>query len=351
LREIWIDYLRVIAAIAVIIIHVTAGFLINSNTGTIDWWIGLYFDGAMRFCVPLFVMISGSLLLSKRYSLKDHLKKRFQKVLLPFIFWSIIYILYDLIFPVLKGDSIYFMPSLKYITSGLFFGVRGHLWYVYMILGLYLFIPYLQKWTSQYKKNEMYLFLSLWSVTLIVNWFISSAPGAKGYSFVRGFDLSYFSGFVGYLVLGFFLYKNNFLNNKMGNFYLICLIVLGLMITYFGTYYISKPTGLFKSNFFRYLTPNVAMVSIGLFLLFKNNFNKIFPQRLINSVLQNISKYSYGIYLSHVFVLGMLRHIGINRHFINPLIGTISTTTSCLLLSLIITIIINKLPFGKFVSG
>lgn len=159
MREIWIDYLRVISAIAVIIIHVTAGFLYESNYAFISWWIGLFAAGTMRFCVPIFVMVSGALLLSKRYSLKDHLKKRIQKVLSPFIFWSIIYILIDLILPVLKGEPISLMSSLKYFISGLFFGVRGHLWYIYMILGLYLLIPYLQKWTSQYEKNEMYLFL------------------------------------------------------------------------------------------------------------------------------------------------------------------------------------------------
>jgi surface polysaccharide O-acyltransferase-like enzyme len=306
MKKIWIDYLRVIATIAVIVTHVSSGFLHETNFEFTNWWIGLFSAGSMRFCVPIFVMISGVLLLPKQYALKVHLQKRFQRILLPFLFWSIIYILIDLILPILKGEPIIIIDSLKHFFYGLIFGVRGHLWYIYMILGLYLFIPFIQKWILQYEKNEMYLFLSLWTLTLIINWFIPSVPGEKGYNFGRGIDL---------------------------------------------TYFVSQPTGDFTRNFVRYLTPNVALVSIGIFLLFKNNCNKTIPQRHINYGFQTISKYSYGVYLSHIFSLGILGYLGISKHFINPIIGILTTTFLCLIMSLIITIIINKLPLGKYVSG
>ena len=351
MKKIWIDYLRVIATIAVIVTHVSAGFLYETNFEFTNWWIGLFSAGSMRFCVPIFVMISGVLLLAKQYDLKVHLQKRFQRVLLPFLFWSIIYILLDLLLPILKGEPIVIIDSLKHFVYGLIFGVRGHLWYIYMILGLYLFIPFIQKWILQYEKNEMYLFLSLWTLTLVINWFIPSVPGEKGYDFGRGIDLTYFSGFIGYLILGYYLSKKEIFNSVKGNFYSALLIVVGLVITFIGTYFVSQPTGDFARNFIRYLTPNVALVSIGIFLLFKNNCNKVIPQRHINYGLQTISKYSYGIYLSHIFSLWILGYIGISKHFINPIIGILTTTSLCLIMSLIITIIINKLPFGKYISG
>lgn len=347
----YIDYLRIIATIAVIVTHVSAGFLYEFNFEDTTWWIGLLSAGSMRFCVPVFVMISGALLLEKQYSLKVHFQKRFQRVLLPFLFWSIIYILVDLLLPVLKGKPIVIVDSLKYIVSGLIFGVRAHLWYIYMILGLYLLIPFVQKWILRYEKNEMYLFLALWTATLVINWFIPSEPGEKGYNFGNGIDLTYFSGFVGYLILGYYLSEKDIFNNLKGNFYSVLLIVLGLLITYIGTYFVSKITGNMSRNFIRYLTPNVALISVGIFLLFKNNCNKIIQQRHINIGLQTISKYGYGVFLSHFFSLWILEKLGISRYFINPIIGILTTTALCLIMSMIITIAINKLPYGKYVSG
>ena len=89
----------------------------------------------------------------------------------------------------------------------------------------------------------------------------------------------------------------------------------------------------------------------GIFLLFKNNCNKIIQQRHINIGLQTISKYGYGVFLSHFFSLWILEKLGISRYFINPIIGILTTTALCLIMSMIITIAINKLPYGKYVSG
>jgi surface polysaccharide O-acyltransferase-like enzyme len=154
----WINYLRVMATIAVIFTHVTASFLYETNYEFINWWIGLFSAGSMRFCVPIFVMISGALLLSKRYPLKIHIQKRFQRVFLPFLLWTSVYVILDLLFPLLKNEPFVLIDSLKYIVSGFIFGAREHLWYIYMVLGLYLFIPFIQKWALDYDKNEMYLF-------------------------------------------------------------------------------------------------------------------------------------------------------------------------------------------------
>ena len=197
----------------------------------------------------------------------------------------------------------------------------------------------------------MYLFLSLWVLTLVINWFIPSVSGEKGYNFRTGIDLTYFSGFIGYLVLGYYLSQKEIFNISNGKYYSILLIIAGLVITYVGTYWVSIPTESYARNFIRYLTPNVALVSIGVFLFFKNNCNKIIPQRHINQGLQTISKYSYGVYLSHIFSLWILGYIGISKHFINPVIGIVTTTTICLMMSLMITIMINKLPYGKYISG
>jgi surface polysaccharide O-acyltransferase-like enzyme len=193
--------------------------------------------------------------------------------------------------------------------------------------------------------------LILWTFTLIINWFIPSVPDEKGYDFSKGIDLGYFSGFLGYFVLGFYLSRIDVLNSLKGNCYSLFFIVLGLIVTYAGTYYSSIQVGHFSRDFVRYLTPNVALVSIGLFLLFKNNLNRVIKNKYIRFGVEAINKYSYGIYLSHFFFLWMLSRIGVDKYYINPLVGIFLTTIICLILSLSITVVINKLPFGRKFSG
>ena len=66
MRKHWIDYLRVIAIIAVITIHSTTSFYARfGEIGMLDWWLANLLNSASRFAIPLFVMISGALLLGR----------------------------------------------------------------------------------------------------------------------------------------------------------------------------------------------------------------------------------------------------------------------------------------------
>jgi len=352
MKKNWIDNLRIAATLAIIVHHVAGNFVFDIDfTLFSTWWLGLFTIGLMRYCVPVFVMISGALLLPKQYSLKEHLKKRFVRVVLPLLFWSMVYIMIDLLLPVIKGEPITLISSIKYVASSLIFGASWHLWYIYMILGLYLFIPIIQKWILNHDKIEMHYFLLLWIITLIINWFIPSTPDEKGYDFISGVDLMYFSGFLGYLVLGYYLSVTDIFNGRRGNYYSLMLIIGGLLVTYIGTYMVSKAANGWERNFIRELTPNIALTGAGVFLLFKNHFNKIIKQRHIHRGMQMISKYSYGIYLNHAIPLILLNHFGINRNFIHPVLGIIITSIIGYIMALFLTMLINKLPYGKYISG
>jgi surface polysaccharide O-acyltransferase-like enzyme len=99
-----IDDLRFIATIGVILLHTSAGMLpIYGKIPDEYWLIGLSYNALTRFCVPMFVMISGALLLSREYKTVDFLKKRFVRILLPFLFYATIYIAYNLIIRQLYG--------------------------------------------------------------------------------------------------------------------------------------------------------------------------------------------------------------------------------------------------------
>src|SRR6267154_32982 len=91
----WINSLRLIALVAVIVLHTAAIPL--EQYGKIplnDWLTADLYNALVRFAVPVFVMITGALLLHREYELGDFLKKRLGRIFTPFLFWSLVYIAY-----------------------------------------------------------------------------------------------------------------------------------------------------------------------------------------------------------------------------------------------------------------
>src|ERR1700749_2914497 len=92
----WISNLRLLALYAVIILHCSSPLLAGyGKVPASDWWVGDFFNAITRFAVPVFVMITGALLLNRDYEIGDFLKKRLTRVVVPFLFWSLVYIWYS----------------------------------------------------------------------------------------------------------------------------------------------------------------------------------------------------------------------------------------------------------------
>jgi surface polysaccharide O-acyltransferase-like enzyme len=210
-----------------------------------------------------------------------------------------------------------------------------------MILGIYLFIPIIGKWVRGCNDREIVYFLLIWACTLLLNQPILS-------KLKIGIGLTYFSGYLGYVVLGYYLATKTFKNIKLLNIISTYLILSGLVVTIIGTYLLSSSSGKFNGIFYSYLSPNVLIVSIGIFLVSKNNQA---PNQKIFGIVSFISKFSFGIYLIHILVLSVLYKIGINWDFINPIIGIPITSFICLFISGGIVYCVNKLPYGNYVSG
>jgi len=338
----WIDSLRVLAIFSVIVLHVSAPILGKyGSISNFDWWIGNIYDSSVRFCIPIFLMISGALILSKTYeSIGEYLKKRVMRILLPFLFWSMIYILKDIFHQVSGGEHKTIIEFLKFAFSRLRDGASYHLWYIYMIIGLYLFFPIIGKWINKSNKYEIKYFIIIWLLSILVQ-----APFIN--KIFPNINLIYFSGYIGFPILGFYLYKNTFTNSDR-NFLIFFLIMTGILITIFGTFITTKHEGVFDATFYSYLTLNVILASTGIFLLFKN-FIKF--RTKTTSIILFFSKYSYGTYLIHILILSALSTFGFSYSFINPIIGIPITSILCLIISSLIIWGVNKLPFGKYISG
>jgi len=339
-KTLWYDNLRVIATIAVIGIHVSSDY-VPYGGGTIsayEFWVGNIFCSLSRFAVPIFVMLSGALLLSKDYGIGAFLKKRLFRLVLPFIFWSLAYISKSLIFDYKGGLRPGFWDLARNVFVQFRDGSSIHLWYIYMIIGLYLFIPIIGKWVRNATEKEMLYFLGIWLAVMIIDQPIIDKIKPE-------IDMRYFGGYLGYLVLGHYLKIKTFKNQ---NWWAVGSLAFGLSATILGTFFVHYYTKQYVSTFYEPLSPNILLVAVGLFMLFKN---KDISFRPLVTLRDFISRYSYGIFLVHVLVLSKLDDFNIRWDFINPLFGIPFTVFVCLFISAGIIFIVNKLPYGKYISG
>ncbi len=178
-RIVYLDYLRVFATFAVIMLHVSA-FGFRETYPTTDWQLFNLFNGLSRWGVPVFVMISGALFLneSKILNVSWLYKKNIKRMICAFCFWSTFYALIVGIF--LKHNT-----SPVYIIGRIVHG-ESHLWFLLMIVGLYMFIPVIKPFVNTKRHCEYFLFFSLLTTFIIpflfdtINYLIPSLQEAIG---------------------------------------------------------------------------------------------------------------------------------------------------------------------------
>jgi len=341
-KQEWISNLRVVATISVILLHVASTVLYKYNqVPNTDWWVGNIYDSFVRFSVPMFLMITGALLLGKQTSYPDFLKKKVIRILLPFAFWTGIYIVYNFIEPPQFNGKLESQTNFEWILQQVKDGSSYHLWYIYMLMGLYLTIPLLSKLVSRIKKLHLQLFLIAWIIFLGLSTSYTSESNFE-------WNLWYGLGYVGYVVLGFYLSIIN-TRYKIISLFAVFTFLIGLFITAYGTFYYTDQDGAFYKLYYSYLAPNISIMSLSIFILLKNaNINL---KGFLKNIRNLIDKHSYGIYLSHILILNYLIMYKIDWDLFHPMIGIPLTTGVTLTLSVLLVYLLSKIPFGKYISG
>ena len=284
-RIYYYDLLRAIAIICVILCHVDVFF------GAFDSDLKLILIPALHHIaligVPIFLMISGALILNKDYTLSYFLKRRFSRIIYPFIFWMAL---------ILIIGYFYFNWIPDHLWK-IFIGDPGISWFFWMLIGIYLFIPILNAFLMEYELKGLEYFLVMWAIALILN-------SVNQISLLQ-LDLSYFAGFIGFPILGYYLDNKKFRYNDSQMFLiaLIILIISWFTYDYCGYYHIDNIINPIYLNF-----PTIFM-SIGVFLLVKyaDALKLINKSAYLTKVITSISICSYGIYFAH-----FLRGLSIN---------------------------------------
>jgi surface polysaccharide O-acyltransferase-like enzyme len=309
-RNYGLDILRVISCYMVIQAHAGEFYFIG-NAGLISnvtdaYWVGWY-NPICVTSVPLFVMLSGMYL----FPVKDvnvFFKKRFSRIVIPFILWCIFYALYFYV----RGYADITTTLSNILNIPVNYGAKiGHLWFVYMLLGIYLFAPIISPWIQTASRRNMEFYLVLWAITLCVPYIHLVIPQLWGEIFWnRTPMLYYFSGFMGYVVLANY-FKRFHMEPKRWNYVAgIILIIGGYALTTYGFLnrlgtekYIDK-----LALTWGFETINVGMMTTGAFMMGKN-IRITNPNSPIMRLVAEIAVKSYGIYLAHILVLNAVHSL------------------------------------------
>jgi surface polysaccharide O-acyltransferase-like enzyme len=338
----WISNLRLIALYAVIVLHSTS--ILLGQYGKVplhDWLVADVLNAMVRFAVPVFVMITGALLLPREYEIGNFLKKRLTRVVIPFLFWSLVYIAYSWYNEefTFTGDT---WTNIKTVLMLLKNGSSYHLWYVYMLIGLYFFIPVIGKYVRNSSEKEILYFLIVWFAVLTL-----SQPYLSPIN--PSLDMHYFAGFAGYLVLGYYLAGKTF-NIKNLNLWMFILFVFCVALIATGSWLLVKHPIYPGTMFYEPVNPAVLLLSVSAFMLVKLTVPKVPPA--VIRIRDFAGGYNYGIYLAHALVLYFLDDtFGISYKLCTPILSIPLTALVCFVLSLLLVWAVNKLPGGKWVSG
>ena len=339
------DALRVCAITAVVALHTSAFVVLSFGTiSRIQWWVGNLFDAAVRWCVPVFVMLSGLLLLDprKEEELVPFFRKRVRRVLVPLIAWSAIYFAWSAFW---HGNRL----TPPYVIKKLVFGMPYfHLYFLFIIFGLYLITPPLRIYVRHASAENL-------KYTIVLSFLL----GALFYflQYWRGIRLIYgatlFLPYVGYYLAGHYLNLSDIKRKRIP--ILGLLFLAGVAVTAAGTGFLFTRygTGTRSLYLYEYLSPPVILMSLSAFLLIKSMFPsgaavKKNPSPLFRLLLTG----SLGIYLFHPIVMDILKDkLGVTGLWVTPVIGIPVTTLIVLLLSAVIVLAMSKTPVLKHILG
>ncbi len=323
-RIVWVDLLRLIAMLMVITAHCTDMYNATPQEDPMAGFWGMFIGSMMRPSVPLFAMMTGLLLLPVNSSPSEFYRKRIPRVLIPMVLWSVLYYLVpwftglmgldksiiSVMFPYVYEPSQELGATMKNIAQipFTFNFYTTHMWYIYMLIGLYLLMPFFSAWVKMNDKALTKAYLVLWSISLFLPYLMQViSPFIFGTCHWNAYGtFHYFAGFTGYLLLGHLMAKGNSLTTRKVVALGIIMYLAGYAVTYLGfstigAKYTYAEAPELTQLFWLFCTPNVALMALGVFMIVQR-INITSPK--LQAILANTTKCSFGAYLMHYILIG-----------------------------------------------
>lgn len=372
-RLVWVDVLRVVACFLVVLAHSCDPYVGKFDAAPDQFMAGTAWGSLVRSCVPLFTMMSGVLLLPVNMDTSIFYKKRLSRVILPLVFWGIVtpvlYVLYvnsaTLPTNLSVNDFNWDSAVHKILTFPINFNYDiTPLWYLYMLVGIYLFMPIISPWLRESSQKDIKCFLWIWGFSMIIPYIVMFAPyvgyeGNYGSTGILGVCLwnpygmfYYFSGFLGYVVLAYYLVRfplNWSLNKTLA--ITLPLFALGYFITFWGFVTLQR---LYPGNYEQleivwYFTGiNVFMMTFSVFVLMQRIKIK---NNSVAKFINGLAKLTFGVYLCHFLLVQIgydvvYNYIPLPYYLQVPLVAILAYTASTA-----VVWVLAKLPKSKYIIG
>lgn len=325
----WLNAVRFFAFFMLLCCHAADPFnaaaTYGASTGepvdpSLPLW-GALWGSLVRPCVPLFVMITGALLLPVKEEMGAFYRRRIPRVLYPFLIWSVLYNLFPWFSGLLGYDAsvVYrFFPwadtneqtlaaALPFLTRipYHFAGIACHMWYIYLLIGLYLYLPIFSAWVAVATRSQKRLVLLFWLLSTFLPYLRQYVtPYAFGTCSWNEFGLfHYFAGFNGYLLLGHYVRRYTDLSFSRATVIALPMIAVGFTITFLGFRYIcSLPEATPEEFelFWTYNSINVVLMSAAWFVWIKS----FSVAQSLEGLLTSLTYCGFGIYMIHYFFVG-----------------------------------------------
>ncbi len=335
-RIIYLDLLRVVCTFSVVVLH-TSGYAWSALQYSEPLWnyANLY-NGFFRFCVPIFIMISGVFMLSGETDLD--LKKLYSKKILRLAKLFLVYsTMYAIVTNIILSDTFDLFSFVKQIVLG-----RYHLWYIYAIIGLYMITPLIKAITKSNNLTKYFIVLAFIFEILVGT--MSSVFKAINFDMIFAKSYLFFvKGFTVYYVLGYLVYHNPI--HKKNRIYIVGIIAA--IGTVAGTKLYSVYSMGNSDIFYSFLSINVFFQSLAIFVFFKETVSRITFSPLCNKAIRVLSKYSLGVYLIHDLFLILFSQYNINSLSFHPLFSIPVLSAVIFVLSYISTFILSNVPVIK----
>lgn len=326
------DVIRFVAILVVFSIHCMAVLDAQRDT-SISIFVSNLFHAFQGIGVPLFVLLSGALLLGKQESPKVYLKRRMVRVLIPFLTWSIILFgIYYIVEPTYYGNDLRNTPPhtvvMKFLNILLFKGIHGVYWYVYMILGLYLIVPVLQNFLRYANENQILYACLLVSAIVVMNMLLPDLLVTK--RMISGNLI-----FLGYFLMGYYI-KQYLLQKTWSSSVLMASSLFLLILSFINQYLLIMDQGII-----------IYFMSISIFGTFMKFEIK---NRSAIRYITFVSRTSYGMYLSHVLLISMFVRLGLDEQMPIALVPIVMVFL-ILLIESVMMYVIEKCKLSKYLGG
>ena len=344
-RSVELDILRFLALLFVVCLHVSSSEWGRMPIISSEWLQNTIWRAT--WMVPIFVMISGRFFLdsSKVITIKKMYTRYIKRIAIAFVFWSAIYQVYYFWWGISQGNA---QNWKSYVTE--FLLGAYHMWYLFMLVGLYMITPILRKIAEDKKLLKYFLILSF--IFHIVVYFGKEIPIIGNIIFyaVDKMHLEFLSGYVIYYLLGYYLYKYDISVKKEVAIYIIGLILL--VASRSGDIILSIYQNDCVEYFVNNMSPTTIVYSSAIFLFFVKRVVNCNFSECTGKIFKFLADYGFGAYLSHALIIELLiTVIGLDTTMLPPIIMIPILTLFATILSITLAFLLRRIPLiGRYIS-